>query len=190
VQRAQALRVEPRDAGAAGLDRRADALEQDQQPLPLVRHPRRVGRDEPQGGAAGERLPQPQAGAHAVGLGGGGGLADQLLASRLRGQRDGPGGQGLAAAGGDRELETGDLGADDQDEHMFAHRSDVENRLGTAGDPPKDRSRARLMARAWRQAFGNGTSSKPLGTSNPRHGGETGTGGIYRKGPRFQGPFP
>jgi hypothetical protein len=37
-----------------------------------------------------------------------------------RRQGDRPGGEGLAPAGGDRELESGELDADDQDEHMFA----------------------------------------------------------------------
>ncbi len=91
------------------------ALQQAEQPLPLVRHAGGVGRDEPQRRAAGERLPQPQPGAHAVGLGGRGGLADQLLAPRLRRERDRAGGQRLAPAGGDGELEAGDLDADDQE---------------------------------------------------------------------------
>ena len=57
---------------------------------------------------------------HAVGLGGRGHLADQLLAPRLGRQGDRARGQRLAAAGGDGELEARDEDADDHDEHMFA----------------------------------------------------------------------
>ena len=120
MQVAQAAGVEPGEAGPAGLDRRADVLERGQQALPLVGHTGRVGSDEPQRRAARERLPQPQAGAYAVGLGGRRDLADELLAPGLGGQRDRPGSQHLTAAGGDGELEPRDEGADDQGEHMFA----------------------------------------------------------------------
>ena len=88
MQRAQPAGAEPGGAGRAGLHRGADALQRAQAGVPRVGHADRVGRDEAQRRAARERLPQPQPGAHAVGLGRRGGLADQLLAPRLRRQGD------------------------------------------------------------------------------------------------------
>ena len=117
---AQPAGVEPCLAGAAGLDRRADPLERRQQAIPLVRYPGRVGRHEPQRRAAGERLPQPDSGAHAERLGGRRGLADELLAPGFGGERNGARGQRLTAPGGDGELEARDEDADDQGERMFA----------------------------------------------------------------------
>src|SRR5215217_2221648 len=120
VDRPQAARVEPRDAGAAGLDRRADALEPAEQAIPFVGRARGIGSDEPQRRAARQRLPEPQPGADAERLGGGGDLADALLAPRLRRERHGAGGERLPAAGGDGELEARDEDADDHlIEHMF-----------------------------------------------------------------------
>ena len=140
VQRAQALRVEPREPGAPGLDGRADALQPGEQALPLVGHPGRVRRHEPQRRTAGQRLPEPQPGAHAVGLGGRGRLADQLLAPRLGRQRDRPGGQRLAAAGGDRRARSGGSG------RRRSRRTHVRTSDGcraTSGAPDSGRGSAR-----------------------------------------------
>ena len=124
MQAAQPALLEPGDARALGLHRGADPLEGADDALPGVGHAGRVGRDEAQRRAAGQRLPQPQAGADAVGLGGGGRLADQRLAADLRRQRQRAGGEGLAAAGGDGELEAGKEDADDhKGEHTFAYPS-------------------------------------------------------------------
>jgi hypothetical protein len=118
VQPAQAAGVEPGGAGALGLHRGADPLQRADDPLPGVGHPGRVGRHEPQRRTAGERLAEPQAGVHAVRLGGGGRLADQLLAPQLGRERERPGGKGLAAAGGHRELEARE---EDADDHARTH---------------------------------------------------------------------
>ena len=120
VQLEQPARVEARDAGALGLDRRADALERGEQAIPPVGYARGVGGDQLQRRAARERLPQPQPGAHAVGLGGRRRLPDQRLAPRLGRERDRPARQLRAPAGGDGEGEAGDQDADDHGEHMFA----------------------------------------------------------------------
>ena len=124
VEAAQAALLEPGDARMVGLHRGADALQRGDDALPGVGDAGRVGGDEAQGRAAGERLPQPQAGADAVGLGGGGGLADQGLAADLGSEREWARGEGFAAAGGDRELEAWEKDADDHVEHMFASASD------------------------------------------------------------------
>jgi hypothetical protein len=55
-----------------------------------------------------------------MGFGLRGDLTDQLLAAGWRRERDRSFGEGLAAAGGDDELEAGNQDANDQGEHMFA----------------------------------------------------------------------
>ena len=119
VQRAQAAGAEPGGAGRARLDGGADALQRAHAGIPRIGHPDRVGRQQPQRRTARERLPQPQPGAHAVGLGRRRDLADQLVAPRLRGQGDRARRQHIAPAGGDGEREAREQDADDH-EHMFA----------------------------------------------------------------------
>ena len=132
----QPARVEARDAGALGLDRGADALERGEHAVPPVGHARGIGGDEPQRRAAGERLPQPQPGAHAVGLGGRGGLPDQRLAPRLRRQRDRPARQLGPPAGGDGEGEAGQQDADDH-ANTCSHPAGVRARVrGTSSTAP------------------------------------------------------
>ena len=111
--------AEPGGAGLARLHRGADPLQRAHPGVPGVGDPDRVGRHEAQGRAARERLPQPQPRAQAVGLGGRGDLADELLAPRLGRQGDRPGGQHVPAPGGDGEREARQEDADDH-EHMFA----------------------------------------------------------------------
>ena len=121
--------------GRSRLDRGADALQGADDSLPGVGHAGRVGRHQAQRRAAGQCLPQAQAGADAVGLGGGGGLADQRLAADLRRQCERAGGQGLAAAGGDGELEAREMDADDHEgEHTFAYPSGGAQRTRRAED--------------------------------------------------------
>ena len=72
-------------AGTLGLDRGADSLEPLQQPVPALGDADRVGRDQPQRGAAGERLPEGHPGLDAVGLGGGGDLPHRLPPAADRG---------------------------------------------------------------------------------------------------------
>ena len=121
MEAAQAALLEPGHARAVGLDRGADALQRGDDALPGVGDARRVGRDEAQGRAAGERLPQAQAGADAVGLGGGGGLADQGLAADLGSEGERARGEGFATAGGDRELEAWEEDADDHVSNTCSH---------------------------------------------------------------------
>ena len=75
-------------AGALGLDRGADSLEPLQQPVPALGDADRVGRDQPQRGAAGERLGEGHPGLDAVGLGGGGDLTHHLPPAREGSERD------------------------------------------------------------------------------------------------------
>ena len=72
-------------------------------------------------GTAGERLPQPQPGTDAVGLGGGRGLADQGLATDLGRERQRTRGERLSATGGDRELEAWKKDADDHRQNRCSH---------------------------------------------------------------------
>ena len=118
MQAAQPALLEPGDAGLFAFDRGADPLECGHDALPRVRHSGRVRRDEAQRRAAGQRLPQPQARMDAVGLGGGGRLADQRLAPDLRRQRERTGRERLPAAGGDGEFEAG---KEDADDHRGTH---------------------------------------------------------------------
>ncbi len=104
-----------------GLDRGADALQRGDDALPGVGDARGVGRDEAQGGTAGQGLPQPQAGADAVGLGGGGGLADHGLSADLGSEGERARGEGFATAGGDRQLEAREKDADDHVSNTCSH---------------------------------------------------------------------
>ena len=132
VQLAQAARVEPRLARPARTPPRAPMPSSARQhAVPRVRHPRGIGRHQPQGGTARERLPQPQPRADAARLGGGRGLADALLAPRLGGERDRPRGQPGTAAGGDGELEARNQDADDHRTHVRISRA----RKGKASAP-------------------------------------------------------
>jgi len=87
VQPAQAARVEARQAGTLGLDRRADRLEPPDDALPPVGDPDGIGWHEGQPRAASERLAEPHPGMDAVRLGRLRHLADELLATGLRGER-------------------------------------------------------------------------------------------------------
>ncbi len=109
----KATLVEPGHAGTVALHRGADALERADDSLPGVCDAGRVRRDEPERGAAGERFSEAQAGADAMGLGGGGCLADQRLAPDLRGQGQRSGGERFSATRGDRELEARQKDTDD-----------------------------------------------------------------------------
>ena len=90
VEAAQTSLVEPGHAWPVGLHGGADALEGADDSLPGVGDAGWVGRDEAQGRAAGEGLAQAEAGADAVGLGGGRGFADQGLAADLGREGQGP----------------------------------------------------------------------------------------------------
>jgi len=131
VEAAQALFLKPGDARVLGFDRGADPLQGGDDTLPGVRHTRRIGRDETQGGTAGESLSQPQAGANAVGLGSGGGLADQGLATDLGSEGERTRREGLPTAGGDRQLEAWKKDADDHVSNTCSHwcRTGSSNKL-------------------------------------------------------------
>ena len=121
MQPPEPLLFEPGRAWPVRLDSGADPFQRAHQALPGVGDPGRVGRHQAQRGTAGERLPQPQARADAVGLGGGRGLADQGLATDLGRERQRAGGERLSATRGDRELEAWKKDADDHlYEQMFA----------------------------------------------------------------------
>jgi len=117
----ETLFFEPGGARMVGFDRGADALQRGDDALPRVGDSRRVGRDEPQGGTAGQGFPQSQAGADAVGLGGGGGLTDQGLAADLGSERERARREGFAPTGGDRQLEAWEEDADDHVSNTCSH---------------------------------------------------------------------
>ena len=91
-----------------GLDRRADRLQPDEQPLPGIGHAGRVGRNQHQAGAAGQRLAQPHPGMDAERLGGERHLAHLLAAPGSGASAAGSLQQPGPIAGGDGELEAGE----------------------------------------------------------------------------------
>jgi hypothetical protein len=107
VEATKAALLEPGHARTVGLHGGADALQSRDDALPGVGDTGGIGRDQAQCGTAGEGLAETQPGAEAVGLCGGGRLADQLLTPDLRGQRQRRRGKGFATTRGDRELEAG-----------------------------------------------------------------------------------
>ena len=80
-----------------------------------------VGRDQPQLGAARERLAEPHPGMDAERLGRARDLAHDLLAVRLRRERDRLPQQLAPCPHRRQQLEAGDQDADDHDERMFAY---------------------------------------------------------------------
>ena len=136
--------AEPGGAGRPGLHRRPDPLQRAHPGVPGVGDPGRVGRDEPQRRAARERLAQPQPRAQAVGLGGRGDLADELLAPRLGRQGDRPGRQHVPAPGGDGEREARQQDADDHRTYVRTSRR-RRARLQSDSNAP-DRTMARTRS--------------------------------------------
>jgi hypothetical protein len=113
VDAAQASFFVPGHAWMVGLDGGAEAFEGGDDSLPGVGDSGWVWGDQAEGGAAGEGFAQAEAGADAVGFGGGRGFADQGLAADLwcEGQRAGC--ERVSAARGDGELKSWEEDADD-----------------------------------------------------------------------------
>ncbi len=195
MQTTQTVRGEPGEPGSAGLNGRADALQAGQHALPCIGNARRIGRDEPERRAARQRLPQPQARAHALCLGGRRDLAGDRLAPRLRRERGWARGERLAPAGGDDEREPREHYADDHGEHMFALREGrgktrqaTAVRAGQAGgastEPHRRASRARRGNLTHRRASLLSLDDRRMATSPTNRVGDR---GLEEFSPSFPG---
>jgi hypothetical protein len=129
VQTLQAVRVEVRLARSQRLDRRAEALQPRDRPLPRLGDAHRIRRHERQARAARQRLPHPHPGVDPEGLGGLRDRADEQLAAGLRREGRRLAEQPRAATRRNGELESLEQDADDRHANRCSHQS----RRGASG---------------------------------------------------------